>query len=472
MNRIVTRALLFIACTVLGAGSAAACSCAWPNPVCSVYWDTPVLFSGHVVGIEHVYDNPPEEKVFNGKTVTIVGPGQNLAHFEITKVYRGSPDKEVVVHAPDQGPACGFSFETGHEYLVYGYVGPHGELSTNHCSRTHEVGNAAEDPDIHWIEGLPEALPGATIFGNIRTLQPKPEGSYDTSALAKIAVSIIGPDSKTVTSDADGKFRAEGLKPGKYIVTATAPPRFAPFLSQTVTVTDHSCAEILWSTRLDGHIRGHVYFSDGSPAAEVYLTVKAAEARPHEPWTWQANYGTTGSDGAFDFAQLAPGSYVFGVNMDFSSQDGKPYYRKAFFPGTADRAEAAVIAVSPGETVDNLKFFLPPDSPPPEIPLAVTVLGFDGKPVPNAMTLAYDDIWENSVTPLNTNTDEKGKATLNLRAGSHYDIEAVYNAPDFSQACAGPQGVDAREGLAPLVLALSQHIGNCMQFKKPGGESK
>jgi hypothetical protein len=472
MRKAVSWTLSFIAFAVLGARSGIACSCAGPNPVCSVYWNTSVLFSGHVVRIEHVYDSPPEEKVFNGKTVTIVGPGQNLAHFEITKVYRGNPDKEVVVHSPDQGPACGYSFETGHEYLVYGYVGPNGELSTNHCSRTHEVTNAAEDPDIQWIEGLPNALPGATIFGNIRTLQPKPEGGYEVSSLAKIAVVIRGPDSKTVISDADGKFRAEGLKPGKYSVTATAPPRYAPFPSQIVTVADHSCAEIPWSTRLDGHIRGHAYFSDGTPAAGVYLTANAAEARPHEPWTWQANYATTGSDGAFDFAQLAPGSYVFAANMDFAPQDGKPYYRKAFFPGTTNRAEAAVIAVSPGEPVDNLKFFLPLDSPPPGIQLAVTVLGFDGKPVPSAQILAEDDIWENSVTSLNTNTDEKGKAVVTLRAGSRYDVEAVYSEPDGSQSCAGPQGVDAREGLAPLVLTLSHHIPNCMQFKKQSVESK
>ena len=88
------------------------------------------------------------------------------------------------------------------------------------------------------------------------------------------------------------------------------------------------------------------------------------------------------------------------------------------------------------------------------------------------MILAYDDIWENSVTPLNANADHKGKAVLTLRAGSHYDIEAIENRPDGSQTCAGPQGVDAHEGLAPMVLTLSQHVGNCMMFKNQGGESK
>lgn len=260
MKKTIAAALALIAITFVGAGSVAAYSCADPNPVCSIYWNTDVLFSGHVVRIEHVYDNPPEEKIFNGKTVTIVGPGQNLAHFEITKVYRGKLDQQAVVHTHDQGPACGYAFETGHEYLVYGYVGPNGDLSTNHCSRTHEVTNAAEDPDIQWIEGLPKALPGAMIFGLMTTARPNADGGYLVSGLAKIAVSISGPDLRTVASDADGRFRADGLKPGKYLVTATPPARYAPLPSQTVTVADHSCAEIPWSTSLDGHPRPCLFF--------------------------------------------------------------------------------------------------------------------------------------------------------------------------------------------------------------------
>jgi hypothetical protein len=75
-------------------------------------------------------------------------------------------------------------------------------------------------------------------------------------------------------------------------------------------------------------------------------------------------------------------------------------------------------------------------------------------------------MWENSVTPAMASADEHGKATVTLRPGSHYDIEAVVAMPDSSQACAEPLGVDAHEQPAPLVLVLSHHIGNCTQFRK------
>jgi hypothetical protein len=109
-----------------------------------------------------------------------------------------------------------------------------------------------------------------------------------------------------------------------------------------------------------------------------------------------------------------------------------------------------------------------PDPGLPTIPAEVTVLRFDGKPVSHAQVLAYDDMWENSVTPAAANTDDRGKATLTLRSGQHYDVEAVVNLPDLSQACAEPLGVDVHDRPAgPLVLALSHRIGNCRQFKKP-----
>jgi hypothetical protein len=154
--------------------------------------------------------------------------------------------------------------------------------------------------------------------------------------------------------------------------------------------------------------------------------------------------------------------------MDFAPETsmGPAYYRRAFFPGVAHRSEAAVITVAGGETTGDLRFYLPPDSAPPIIPIEVTVLGFDGNPVPHAEILAYDNMWDDSVTPAMADADEHGKASVTLRPGSHYDIEGLVNLPDSSQACAEPVGVDVRDQPAHVVLVLSHHIGNCSQFKK------
>jgi hypothetical protein len=459
----VTLAALVLLCVRGGLG----CTCGGPNPVCSVYWGTDALFLGHVVSIEHVYDQPPDERVVNGKKITIIGPGQNLVHFEVTKVYRGARSSEqVVIHTADQGSACGYAFEQGHDYLVYASARPNGELDTSHCTRTHEVASREDDADIRWMEGLAGSPAGGSIFGQIQMLRQNQDGGYDRSAMARVAVSIKGPESKTVQSDAEGKFRADGLGAGKYVVSAKAPSQYTPFADHTVTIQNRACAEVDWSTSLDGHIRGHVYFNDGKPAAGLFLTTKAADAVRSEPWTWKQSLTTTGPDGAFDFSPVAPGAYVFGVNLDFTAADGKGYYRKAFYPGTSNRSEAATVTLGAGEMVGDLNFYLPADSPAPSIAVQVQVLGFDGMPVAHAEIIAEDAMWENSPTPLTATADENGKATVMLRPGSHYDIEALENLPDFTQACAEPQGVDAKGQPGPVVMKLSHPFGNCMPFKK------
>jgi len=440
--------------TLLNTGAILACSCIGPNPACSAYWTTPVVFLGSVVKI----DAPP---------ATPSSIADYLVYFDVTKSYRGTSDQQAVIHTAVQGSACGVPFEKGHTYLVYAYTNDNGSISTGRCTRTHEVTDPAEDADLQWIEALPKSPPTASIFGHISSLRPNEKGGLDSTDLPEIRVSIEGPDSKIVSSGEDGNFRADGLTPGKYVVSATAPRGYAPFFSSSPTLQARSCAEVDWSTRIDGHIRGHVYFSNGDPVSGLYLAVKLADST-NEPWTWQAHYASTSPDGAFDFGYLAPGSYILAANMDFPPHDGKPYYRRAFFPnGSAPRSAAGVLTLGTAEVIDNLRFFLPPDAAPPSATVTVTVAAPDGQPVPHAEIFAYDDIWENSVMPVIAAADDDGKAKLTLRPGLHYDIVAVAQSPESSQSCAEPASVDVRDQTPAVQLVITHPIGNCIQFKKP-----
>ena len=196
-------------------------------------------------------------------------------------------------------------------------------------------------------------------MGSVVKSRPTEQGAYEFIPIQGLNISIAGRESKTVSTDAEGKFRVNGLKPGTYTVSAQAPQQYAPFRAYQLTLHDRSCAQVNWTTTLDGHIRGYVYFADGNPAASLVLSVRSVGPNQQA----SGRLFTSAQDGAFDFGQLPPGSYLLGVNMDFAPVSSNAYFRRAFYPGTADRAQAAEISVGAGEAIDNLRFILPPDLP-------------------------------------------------------------------------------------------------------------
>lgn len=433
-----------------------ACSCVVRGPICSEYWSTPILFWGKVVGIEY---HEVEDKQ------TTFTPDELLVHFEVTKQYRGQAGNPAIVHTPSQSSACGFEFQQGHEYLVYAFKPTGGSLTTGLCSGTHEV-TGRLDADLQWLEALPSAPPGGSIIGHVQSQRQDDHGRYDSRGLPEIAVSIKGPSPVQVSSGTDGNFRVDGLAPGTYEVSAALPKEYAAYAPQTVTVANHACVEMRWVARSDGHIRGHAYLADGSPAAGLYLTIQAVNAGSDKMGSWQAGRAITGADGRFDFADLESGSYIVAANMDFPPMNGKPYYRKAFYSGPGNDSQPVVLKLSGAETLDQLRFVLPPDAPPPSLPLAISVLDFDGQPVPEALITVYDDIWGTNSNVMAARADAGGKATLTLRPDSHYIIGTSATLSDLSWGCAEPLEVDTSAPLLPQVLQLNHHEGNCNELRK------
>jgi hypothetical protein len=434
-----------------------ACSCPGSGPVCSEYWETPILFLGKVVGAEYHEVEDKQTKFVHGEF---------LVHFEVIKQYRGESGNPAIVHTASQESACGFGFQAGHTYLVYGYKTADGSQGTGLCTRTHEVTSQLADPDLQWLGALPNAPPGGSMIGHLQMLRRNDSGRYDSNGLPEVAVSIKGPTSVKISSGTDGNFRVDGLVPGTYEVSADLPKEYGGSALRTATIADHACVEMRWIARIDGHIRGHLYFADGSPAAGAYLTIDAVNTGSEKTGTWRAGIAITKADGSFDFTGLESGSYIFAVNMDFPPMNGKPYYRKAFYSGRSDNSQPVILRLGVAETLDKLRFTLPPDVPPPSVPFAISVLDFDGKPVPHAQIAAYDDMWGTNLNVMAATADDWGKATLTLRPRSHYAIGTWAMLPDRSWGCAEPVEVDTNAPPLPKVLQLNHHEGNCNQFRK------
>jgi hypothetical protein len=98
---------------------------------------------------------------------------------------------------------------------------------------THRIVAAAEDPDLKWIRSLTVAPVGAQIYGSVARRLPGVE------------VSLVGPVSRKVISDSEGKFSASGLPPGRYNVSAPAPTGFTSTPSGSVEVVNGQCTEVL-----------------------------------------------------------------------------------------------------------------------------------------------------------------------------------------------------------------------------------
>jgi hypothetical protein len=104
---------------------------------------------------------PPEDAleeadaVFSGEVVEIIenqklfgGSYGKTVHFKVDKAWKGTDESEMVITTGNNGGDCGFSFEKGQKYLVYGsasnmYV--EGTLSTTICHRTTELAGATDD---------------------------------------------------------------------------------------------------------------------------------------------------------------------------------------------------------------------------------------------------------------------------------------------------------------------------------------
>ncbi|WP_270179725.1 hypothetical protein [Alkalihalobacillus sp. CinArs1] len=113
--------------------TAFACSCAKPSVEEVLEDPNTVIFSGVVKGIDE------NKGLFTASTADPVS-----VSFQVEKTYKNLDRSRVLVSTARSSASCGYEFEEGKGYLVYGYE-REGSIETNFCTRTVALSEAGED---------------------------------------------------------------------------------------------------------------------------------------------------------------------------------------------------------------------------------------------------------------------------------------------------------------------------------------
>lgn len=314
--------------------------------------------------------------------------------FTVQEAFKGVTTKKVTVRTASSGPACGFSFKRGEQYLVYAHQ-YNGRLYTSICTRTFAARFRKEDLEyLRKMKTLPRT---SDIYGNYKryTYDPNfvpkhtpnlsdhyfpPEEYYRAMApMTGETVTLKSGNGKELKAkiDSEGRFAFRGLPPGKYAIEVTVPPKLAPptsFLPGIkisegwFEVLPRGCAQVTFRTEPDGHIAGRIVDSSGNQLLR-------AAVRIWKPGEHHKSYGAlhwefANDDGTFDLGPLPPGEYILGWYL-WKLPHGRPRdspTRKRlerttlrFYPGTADPDKAQPIVLGFGEHIKNLHFVIPFD---------------------------------------------------------------------------------------------------------------
>jgi len=319
---------------------AVACSCMMPGPPCQSAWNADAVFSGTVLSIEQI-DNDPRGRSWESR----------LVRFSVQRGFINGPSGTVDIVTGMGGGDCGYQFKVGGQYLVYASKNPaSGRLSASICSRTKPLAEAAED--LRYLNTIGPTGSGGRVFGRVNELRRDPAESetVDYGPVEGIVVSVRGATfARDAVSDAAGRFEIGALPVGKATFTASLPFGFEPrTVESELDVRDpRACFQIDLPIQQVARASGIVLDAAGRPVKDVMVDAVAAELAGFDPPQYQYPVRTN-ERGEFQFDRLPPGTYVFGINLTnpgYGRRTGAPF----FIPGSRVAREATVIELKAGD---------------------------------------------------------------------------------------------------------------------------
>jgi hypothetical protein len=343
------RVLLLFA--IFSPSAAFACSCMGGTPLCQSFWGTDSVFVGTVIGIDH--------------TTRDIGVGfpvsRLIVRFQVSKGYRGNIGQEAIVETGAGGGDCGYHFESGHTYLVFGSV-RNGSIYTGICTPTQPVEQAG--PAIAWLDSVSTLPQTGAIYGKI-TQQVVKEDRYRADPIPGVPVHLTDSAGSVsaATTDAGGAYSFTGLASGKYSLDADLPESFFGDHQQAdVALHAQGCADVSFHWKNNGRISGRVLDSKGRPAKGITVAVFFLQD-PHrgnyvKGYVPANDFQITDESGRYHFKGLLPGTYLVFVNPFAAQQQNAPYPRQ-FYPGVAGPEKATRLEIKASEELLDIDFALP-----------------------------------------------------------------------------------------------------------------
>ena len=402
-----------------------ACACLPPGPPCDAAWKASAVFVGTAVEVTHDLASSADPFL---RTHVV---------FDVTEPFTGMEGrgKRVEVRTGTGVGDCGFGFEPGRSYVVYGWQNPDGVLTAGTCSRTAAVEDA--HADLEYLRGLPRAGPFGYVFGVAGNVAV--QGHFDRAmqmwipaGIAGVVVSLSGPGKTAgLATGEDGAFRFDRLPPGKYQIAVAKDGYSSTGGPASVDVHAGGCAYASEGLAVDRKIAGKVTGADGWPAGNIQVEIVPFRPTPSNQLPFPVAETLTAADGTYELRHLLRGEYYLGIHLAHTPSKEMPYARY-FYPGTEDPSAAAIAIVEQGPGTKTYSFSIP--APQKERRVEGFVYWPDGRPAENVEIELEDLRWPWQTSTILASTDAKGHFEISAFDRTAYRVHAITMARTASEA--------------------------------------